>query len=103
MGAYVYLGKPGDKFIGDNGKQVFPKCGTVGCIAGWACLLSGNNGFIDAFDPAATLLNLDNPGRLFYEDNWPEPFATQYAKAKRPSQRAKTAAARIEHLITTGE
>lgn len=103
MAAYVMRGTPRKKFDGDNGQQSFPQCGTVGCIAGWACLLSGNGEEQNAFDPAAALLNLTDPSKLFFEGSWPLPFADQYQLAKTPAKRAKIAAARIEHLITTGE
>lgn len=103
MGGYIYHGAPGKRFIGDNGKQYFPKCGTVGCIAGWACLLSGNGEPTFAYEPAAELLQLERPATLFFEDSWPEPFASQYQLAKSAAKRAEIVAERIEHLITTGE
>lgn len=89
---------------GDYGSfnQRVPECGTVACIAGWACILSNKSG--SRLNGSALLGTTERQTQmLFYDDSWPEPFAARYYKAKRPSARAKIAAARIEHLITTGE
>lgn len=102
-------GVPGEKFHGDNGPQAFPKCGTVACIAGWACLLSGQSIYAGA-KVAGELLGLpyrdDDSGpadALFFTFDWPHQFRDAYDDARTPTKRAKIAADRIEHLIATGE
>lgn len=79
---------------------------TVACIAGWAAVLSGKNPEYDQVqDEASELLGLSytKSQDLFFTPNWPEPFYTQYTKARSQKQRAKIACARIDHLIETGE
>lgn len=95
-----------------------PPCGTTACIAGWALTLSGKP--LPQFDniarDAARLIGVHHTqiqygncdedcqaGRLFLRLEWPEPFASDYGKTMNPGKRAKIAAARIEHLISTGE
>lgn len=100
-----YVGGP--SYPSDNGaKEVkFAKCGTAACIAGWAVLLHDKR--ITNYDEiarrASELLELDEMKsyRLFGATWWPEPFGSQYRKAKTPTARAKIAAARIEHYIKT--
>lgn len=100
---------------------VFPKCNTVGCIAGWTVLLTDgmlSAGGADAIEPRALeilglptdsedlydddgerLKDIPNYLDLFYVDNWPKKFETRYAKAKTPKARAKVVAARIDAFI----
>lgn len=96
----------------NDASKIRPPCGTAACIAGWADVLT--NGIPDDFElggvrhRAATALGVDagiswTSHPLFYARNWPEPFASKYSNAKRPSTRAKIAADRIDHLIKTGE
>lgn len=89
-----------------------PACKTVGCIAGWVCVLGKsipklayNSGI-----RAKKLLGLTTgqADRLFapilYADAnhcWPEKFETKYRKANTAKKRAKVAAARIDHFIKT--
>lgn len=106
MDDLVRYGLPGDKFSADNDtQQTFAECGTAACIAGWALLLSGiriDGG--DYLNRASDLLRIsDDHESLFIAELWPEPFKRRYARAGRPATRAKIAAARIEHLITTGK
>lgn len=104
----VRYGPPGEAFESDNGsEQIFAECGTAACIAGWTLMLSGYRiERVNYLKRASELLSLGSDAdedRLFFADSWPEPFKHNYARAKRPATRAKIAAARIEHLITTGE
>lgn len=97
-----------------------PACGTVACIAGWACLLnqpeligvSRKNKqkvrtfvqlMFNASGIAQALLGLtpDEGGRLFHVTNWPEEFKYQYWNAEQSASEAKITAARIEHFIKT--
>lgn len=86
-----------------------PACGTVGCIAGWASLLSNpTQPFSDvansADDPNVNNLDLDEDTawRLFYVDSWPVQFVDAYDKARGDlTKRAEITAARIEHFIKT--
>src|SRR5271154_2234349 len=97
-------------------------CGTAGCIAGWAAILSGrithaevNNleekGIswykvstiaMDVLGLSGTTSDHDD---LFYPRHWPEPFKAQYFEAYFKDDRAGTAnavAARIQSLLDTG-
>lgn len=115
--------------LGDDPRYV-PACGTAGCIAGWAIILSQ--------PPAARAKLLKhgreieskamereeriektlgrNPARtakallkitptmcdiLFHEGRWPMPFAPDWLAAETPRQTAKRVAARIDHFIQT--
>lgn len=103
-------GVEGSHFHGDVDNQVFADCGTAACIAGWTLILSGREPFKadneaqnDA-TTAAKLLGLTyGEDNLFFLCDWPRKFAAPYEKAATATKRAKIAAARIEHLITTGE
>lgn len=98
----------------DNYGDDAPPCGTAGCIAGWACLLSGTT-----FEKASTggwkratkLLGLTSSqaATLFappahYDngiDSWPKKFSMKYIKAKTKRGKANVTVARIEHFIKT--
>lgn len=119
MQGVVQTGEPGKPFekqlaYGDLASLV-PPCGTAACIHGWTALLSGKTpkqtGRL-SFEWSERRLGIPHDNRisqfwgkdyLFDADDWPQPFASRYAKAITPRGRAKIAAARIEHLITTGE
>lgn len=107
MDAVIYRGKPGEYFHSDGDTQVVPDCGTACCIAGWAIKLAGKriNSRGGNLDKAADLLGLDQKGnsRLFLADDWPARFRQRYSNAITAQERAKIAAARIDHLITTGK
>lgn len=94
-------------------------CGTAACIGGWAYALSKNlnpskarvkylaeHGFMGPI--ASRLLGLGtgdkiNEHALLYLEQWPQPFRTNYSKAKTDRAAARAAVDRIEHLIKTGE
>lgn len=106
----------------------WPACGTVGCIAGWAVLLSGGKPITCGseegwWEKGAKLLGLNTAmaNRLFSTplnaldewdalyplhederpDTWPKKFANRYVDAKTPRGRALATAARIDHFIKT--
>ena len=90
-----------------------PNCGTAACIGGWAVALSKkmkperarifHGGGIGPL--ATSLIGLDPAfaDRLFVASWWPMQFRSKWRVASTPLARAKVAAARIEHLIKTGE
>lgn len=87
-----------------------PPCGTVGCIAGWTVMLTGNEGEFGRYDLAVQLLDLNGTQRdkLFREPRmseellgWPATFAKRYMRAKTAKTRAKVTSDRIDHFIQT--
>lgn len=92
-------------------------CGTVGCIAGWTCILSGVPEADTDLRKAQSLLGLtrEQRDRLFaeprygledydgtsYEAVWPKSFARRYENARTQKTMAKIAAGRIDHFIAT--
>ena len=86
-------------------KHRFAQCGTAGCIAGWAVLLKHGvtkaGKICDVPVEAAKILDIEDCGRLFYVDDWPEEFSLPYLSAHTPAKRARIAVARIEHFIKT--
>lgn len=113
MAGVVQEGEPGQKFENsdffEDLSSSVPPCGTAACIHGWTALLKGktpNQALKLSFAWSERQLGLNRDqgeATLFYAAVWPEPFASQYRESWTPAQRAKVAAARIEHLITTGE
>lgn len=91
--------------------KAHPPCGTVGCIAGWACILSGDSAKMAEWERGRNFLQLTDgqDDRLFnipwpYDDgerNWPKKFALRYLKAKTQRGRMLATVARIEHFIAT--
>lgn len=94
--------------------QKYPPCGTAACLAGWTTMIALPEREIAAVnveDIAARELGLDytQKHKLFYVApicttafGWPEPFRSDYLKAKSQTARARIAAARIDHFIATG-
>ena len=87
----------------DDGERPFAKCGTAACIAGWACLLEGQEPQLSyVADEARTLLGLNNAQAevLFSPLCWPRRFrGTDLDDGSRKS--AQLTAKRIEHFIKT--
>lgn len=85
----------------------FPPCGTVGCIAGWICILSGKDesllNTISApyraneamFLPTYSALT----DKLFYLDYWPLNYRLDYEQAETPEERVEATCARIDYFI----
>lgn len=85
----------------------FPKCNTVGCIAGWAVLLTdGMNAASEAdfliVDRAKQLLGFGryyDADALFSVDDWPDDLRRAYCVATTQRERAQIVAARIDRFI----
>ena len=92
-----------------TGQTDTPPCGTVGCIAGWACLLSGSSVHGSSWSKGMKLLGLTNEQafRLFdypigcSGDGWPARFGQRFINAKTSRGEASAAIARIWHFIKT--
>ncbi len=85
-------------------------CGTVCCICGWINLLQDGKSCDYANTiRARTLLGLDprdfdSTNSIFYADDWPEPFRSQYDEVRdEPDKRVGVAAAYIDYLVKGGE
>jgi hypothetical protein len=98
------FGRRRDPKANDNA----PRCGTVGCIAGWAVILTkriprnpkAEMPTIDHNDGMEALNISDGEAKLlFYAVEWPEKFSAYVADGSEKS--AKIAAQRIEHFIKT--
>ena len=94
-------------------KLTLPPCGTVGCIAGWTDIAISGGYDAGEFYPdypqgwgtiqrrASSALNLtyDEKERLFYVQNWCEPFKSRYLNAKRQSTLGKVIVDRIDYFL----
>lgn len=88
-----------------------PKCGTVGCIAGWAVVYSGQDkknlwlGSVLRIGQKVLWLDHSQAQRLFWPSNWPQKFMDELDKFKDgTSDYARVVCARIGHFIkTSGE
>jgi hypothetical protein len=94
----------------DPSRHEAPPCGTVGCIAGWACMLSGMGIDEANWRKGEEILGLtsDQSMKLFdfpttdgFNDGWPRKFGKRYVNAKTPRGRMLATVARIEHFIAT--
>lgn len=99
-----------------NPDASMPPCGTVGCIAGWALVLTGAHDPVlsdfplDTYTLAEEVLALEDgqAERLFllrehtFGPRWPVKYECQYHRAKSPQGRARAAVRRIDHFIKTG-
>jgi len=107
-------GKPAFSFVSiaynEPAAQLIPSCGTVGCIAGWVCILEGFQameklGSLSIPIKATQLLQISvrEADHLFYVTGWPSPFREQYIEGptKTAKQRAKIVADRIDFFIKT--
>ena len=105
-----------DTYRAERYVKEMPPCGTVGCIAGWTCVLSESvpKYFDEVIPIASSKLGLTheqadalfaepkfNSGDVDYARVWPRRFAKRYLKAKTPKGRASATVARIEHFIKT--
>ncbi len=110
--------------------ELAPACNTVGCIAGWAVLLThgiqqahtythpGLKPRQDIIEEAAGLLGMSKQEakQVFFVENWPDPFWHDYRevghyhyddsmaeKLARIVGEAKVSVARLRHLMEKGE
>lgn len=112
-----------------NDKKERPRCGTVGCIAGWGALVALGEGTWQAMTPDERALRMswgngqdaleltdEEAGRLFREPKialsprevvryqgyvWPKDLAREHEDAKTPEQRANVTARRIDRFNET--
>lgn len=87
-----------------------PPCGTMGCIAGWTCVITGKTKRAKrsfGYRRAQKQLQLtkDQAHRLFAyswaDEGWPKNFRMGYRLAATKEEKARIAVARIEHFIKT--
>lgn len=94
-----------------------PSCGTVGCIAGWLCVVAARKEnslpFQDAINhvsssasisDACCLLKADENEmeRLCFLASWPQSLKRTYLKSTTPLQRARVTARRIDLFLKSG-
>lgn len=81
-----------------------PPCGTAGCIAGWAYMLSGFKPTSREYikDRVAELLDITNDemSRLYYTTEWPRKYYNAF-KTYDLTKRAQVCAERIDFFIRT--
>lgn len=93
-----------------NYEDDIPRCGTVGCLAGWICVLTGSKTRTKHQEVAAAALGMPYKegiaehitDKLFLcVRYWPDTYRLAYENANGHADRAKAAANRIEHFIST--
>lgn len=101
-----------------HGAMKNPRCGTIGCIAGWATVLAvpSKESYSKRADAASRqeeetkedtqlcgqkALGLTNSqaDRLFYVEDWPTELQEAYDAATTAAARAKVTAARIDLFV----
>lgn len=105
----IATGRPGKMIYGEEANGTFAKCGTAGCIAGWAYMLSRkdpdrNSSEVLAEGRDALGLTSDQADVLFTGDArgaWPSPFNQKYGEAKTQRGKARVAARLLEKVIKT--
>lgn len=108
----LLLGTPGETrhyapAYEEPGECIMPKCGTVGCIAGWACVLGQKDfekseyatNWFTIRTTAERLLGIVYGNELFRVESWPNKLCAKYYRAKTNDQRAKLVAERIDQFI----
>lgn len=92
---------------GDHRVSRQAPCGTACCIGGWADILSAPNK-AEKQEHMADNVNLNRAantlglkGRDFYSE--PEPFRSQWKRARTYIQRSAVAVAYLTHIIETGK
>lgn len=70
----------------------FPKCGTVGCIKGWAEMLAEGGEGLDISGDTERM-------SLFYVSSWPSDLRDAYLNAKSQRERARLVGKRIDRFI----
>jgi hypothetical protein len=95
----------------ENNVPDITQCGTTACIAGTALYLRRGivneecprNYLGNSEDTASHLLGIRSSQgyRLFHLSGWPEQLQADYWRAETGEEKARIAAARIEHFIST--
>lgn len=84
---------------GEEDHVVFPPCGTVACIAGWAHILSGGGIGSAGQSAGARALDVDFDTALFFVDLWPADLEERYESAATDQERAEVACEAIDRFI----
>lgn len=96
-----------------------PSCGTVGCIAGWTCVVAQRHqdssnlkqsikqvmcDWSASTTEAAKWLRLGERQRirLCFDDAWPRKLKKEYALANTPQERARVTCKRIDLFLKSG-
>jgi hypothetical protein len=105
MGTWFERNRPGTEVCDYEGRVETPKCGTVGCIAGWCCLLTDGMEFKgDAETRAHELLGVSDTHDLFYTDSWADQDAMEdFENSTDPKERAQIVAEVIDDFIAIHE
>lgn len=77
-------------------------CGTIACIAGWACVLSGKRDtpYNDVPRVAGELLGLPETESLFLADDWPADLREElYSEDPGSKEYAEIVARRIDEFL----
>lgn len=110
---FIRTGEPGGSVAEDyfNDTHKYAQCGTAGCIAGWAYLLSAarpnKNAAVCTIVNKATKkmgITSDQSDMLFTgipSEDWPAPFGKSFLKAKTLQGKANVAARLLEKVIDT--
>lgn len=99
-----FLARKGD----DEDVDRYPACGTIGCYAGWICVLSGEHDLFgkELADKAASLahINLDQADRLFFSHvvGWSEQDNAKLWSGDGTPETAALAARRLDEFIASG-
>jgi hypothetical protein len=84
-------------------------CGTVGCIAGEACLMEGETTFVDKISwPSITAQGILGIGkevsnRIFHVDNWPYALNEKWYAADTIAAERAVMIERLEYLKEFGQ
>jgi len=113
MDTWVFQSMPGEErytslpAYGEPEEYTMPKCGTIGCIAGWACMLGAPNephiATLACGHNASELLKIDpdiQPWDLYFPDQWPQTFFRAYQEAIDAEGRAEIVADVIDQFIS---
>lgn len=101
--------------VNHNTRQPIPSCGTVGCIAGWACFLDKAKTQVPAAweedwyeswnDKGLELLGIEDGKEgdaLFYTEKWPKEYQDRYEGVDTPENRAQVTADLLASVIEQG-
>jgi hypothetical protein len=98
--------------LDDEDSSAAGGCGTAACIGGWAVFLHGKykkvsqipkQTSVAAHDAIGLSYNKYNESPLFFVDEWPQKFISQWDAARTAKQQARVAVRRIDYFIKTGQ
>jgi hypothetical protein len=101
MDVWTKSGEPGTTTTICGFDVVFPSCGTVGCIWGWAAQLAGGNYLqLDYWNVLS--IDYDKANNLFHPNQWPKKFREALEKTEPQSvEYAQVICDRIDYFIDT--